>query len=835
MAFSFFSGKKDKNPPEAAAPVAKAPPTPPKIQNPPGVPTGSPTVPAVKPPQPAGLIPATGKQTSAATTQPMVMPRAAGAGLKPARPGVAQSARSTQRIVLPGAPGGKTTATKSVSMANATGRVNLPIGMILRCLPPEVLAADLSEFEASGAAATEIGLPMNLILSQLPSGKIEIPLSELVPHFPAGYLQPTQSITSYLPNLINLPLMDVVMRIPPDLMQLRSDQKDVDAAVINMADPFTEEILREQAEAARRLQAQAQAQASVVDESPAPPAEEIPAAGPKTIAPPPRPKSPPASPAATSPPPPMPPLPSSAGAPASPSTSARTISPSGSGRLPTPTRATTAIPTRAPAALTSPIGAPASTLSAPKRQTASVPTPPVPRQTASVPAPPVPPVPRQTGALPVSTLPRQTAFPPQPFRPPVAPPAAPVIPSEPPAPPVAVAPEPVAEEAAPEPAVAPAPSSGGSDDLQRLAALAMAELGEDKEAEPVVDSESATVALPAAEMPAPEPAPEPEPEAAPEPVAEEAALAPSAEEADSLLLTPEPEPEPEPEPVAVAPPLPPPPVLVEAPMVDLPPVAALEPPVEIKAVAPPVPVAEPVAEPEPESLLVSEPAPSPEPAPAPSAEPVSASAPAEAAAAPAGVAFNLNTCTAEDLVKNIPGCFPELAESIVRHRAKIGSFGRLEDLLDVPGITKAAYTNLTGEAPPDNRIPLSLNELLGFPANQEISLKDVTDRIACWPDVTGCILSQSSGLPLVGSVPEGLNMEAIVAFVPRMFEDLNKSFLEITGKETDGLMIPAPGNSFHIFRNRDLYLVILNRMPQMPERHMKVARFVLAALSIRRN
>jgi hypothetical protein len=78
-------------------------------------------------------------------------------------------------------------------------------------------------------------------------------------------------------------------------------------------------------------------------------------------------------------------------------------------------------------------------------------------------------------------------------------------------------------------------------------------------------------------------------------------------------------------------------------------------------------------------------------------------------------------------------------------------------------------------------------------------------------------------------------MEAIVAFVPRMFEDLNKSFQEITGKETDGLMIPAPGNSFHIFRNRDLYLVILNRMPQMPERHMKVARFVLAALSIRRN
>src|ERR1700678_4238008 len=105
--FSF--GKKDKNPPEAAAPVAKAPPTPPKIQNPPS----APTIPAVKPPQPAGLIPATGKHATAATTQPMVMPRAAGPGLKPARPGVAQSSRSTQRIVLPSStPGGKPNPTK---------------------------------------------------------------------------------------------------------------------------------------------------------------------------------------------------------------------------------------------------------------------------------------------------------------------------------------------------------------------------------------------------------------------------------------------------------------------------------------------------------------------------------------------------------------------------------------------------------------------------------------------------------------------------------------------------------------------------------------------------
>ena len=61
--------------------------------------------------------------------------------------------------------------------------------------------------------------------------------------------------------------------------------------------------------------------------------------------------------------------------------------------------------------------------------------------------------------------------------------------------------------------------------------------------------------------------------------------------------------------------------------------------------------------------------------------------------ASAGVAFNLNTCTAEELVQNIEGCSSDLAHSIIEYRNKIGSFKRIEDLLDVPGITKAAYTN----------------------------------------------------------------------------------------------------------------------------------------------
>jgi competence protein ComEA len=279
----------------------------------------------------------------------------------------------------------------------------------------------------------------------------------------------------------------------------------------------------------------------------------------------------------------------------------------------------------------------------------------------------------------------------------------------------------------------------------------------------------------------------------------------------------------------------------------IPPQAALAPaPEPIRAPAPkmeepaPAVASTPVPASQPQPVFQSLHAAAPKAVLQPSPEPAQASPTAqapveqEAYAAPS-VAFNLNTCTAEDLAQNIPGCFQELAESIVQYRAKIGSFKRLEELLDVPGITKAAYTHLTGEAPPENRIGLSLNELLGFPAEQHIALKDVTDRITCWPDVTGCVLSQSSGLTLVGTVPEGVNKEAIVAFAPRMFESINKSFAEVSGQETDALVIPSAGTSFHLFRNRNLYLIIMSRLPQMPERHVKVARFVLAALSIRRD
>jgi hypothetical protein len=699
-------------------------------------------------------MPAVGGPKNTVTTQPMSMPA------RPVAPPVApnQKQRATQRLVVTPLAAGKMTASRPLVPPVGSGStINLPVGMILRCLPPDMLSGSLAEFENSGAAATEIPLPINSILSQLPSGKVEMTVRDLAAHIPPGFLKPAGEIASYMSILASLPLMDVVMRIPPDLLAVRPDQKDVDPNVRRMADPFSEEALRQAA-------APKPAEAKIVDESQVPATEEfVPQAS---------------TPARSFVPPPR------TAAPAAPLLQ-QTSSLSGRPML----RATAPMPGRI--------------------------LPPAPDE---IPTPPRPP---QLSASQMLGVPRPSIAPPTvtpqpPYGATATGPIAPKV-SEAPAVPQIPPPPPQAATAS----LPPPPTN--SAELQRLAALAMAEIA----TQPVVEKveEKMEEKLPMAPF-------DPEPE-------KPAFTAPSASTPASAV--------PNLQQFAFKPPTPAPATPAVTEKVE-PGFAATS-----RLKLPEFPVRElsqtaPLAPATPD--LIRTPA-TPEPVRAtPAAEPVSSAAPPARTAPPvpsssfltesqilpqsaqsAATAVNLNNCSADDLLP-IPGMTRPLAAAIVQHRDKIGEFHKLEELLDVPGMTSEAYSNLTGETPSSGVHP-TINELLGFPLDRELSLKDITDRIVCWPDVTGCLLSQKNGLHLVGTAPDFLDKEAIVAFAPRMFEDVNKSFTEITGKQTDELIIPTTGTSFHLLRERDLYLIILSRLPQMPERHLKIARFVLAGLSAR--
>ena|SRR5690349_14909159 len=67
--------------------------------------------------------------------------------------------------------------------------------------------------------------------------------------------------------------------------------------------------------------------------------------------------------------------------------------------------------------------------------------------------------------------------------------------------------------------------------------------------------------------------------------------------------------------------------------------------------------------------------------------------PAPAAAGAKPPAINLNTATLDQL-ETLPGIGRKTAERILEHRTKIGSFKRIEELMNVKGIGEKSFLKL---------------------------------------------------------------------------------------------------------------------------------------------
>lgn len=52
--------------------------------------------------------------------------------------------------------------------------------------------------------------------------------------------------------------------------------------------------------------------------------------------------------------------------------------------------------------------------------------------------------------------------------------------------------------------------------------------------------------------------------------------------------------------------------------------------------------------------------------------------------------INLNSATAEQL-QSLPGIGPAIAKNIVEHRAKIGKFNRIEEVINVKGVGEKKF------------------------------------------------------------------------------------------------------------------------------------------------
>jgi competence protein ComEA len=280
-----------------------------------------------------------------------------------------------------------------------------------------------------------------------------------------------------------------------------------------------------------------------------------------------------------------------------------------------------------------------------------------------------------------------------------------------------------------------------------------------------------------------------------EPIAEVIPATPAQTEASAPV---EPEPAEEEEVAEVTPPAPvavEPPVAIEMPQAVEPP-AAPEEPVEIAAA-----VETTTTMPEQPALVAETPAASEAVLKAETPEPT-ALAPITRHTADQFL-VNFNTCTVADLAR-IEGIGPVLAQHIIEFRNAHGGFKSLDDLHEVPGVTRKLLHALAGPA------PHGLNRLLGVKHNEELTLQEVVRLTSQLKGVAGCMLAMSDGVFLTGQLPPHLDQETISVFAPQLFRKVGRYMKELRAGEVTRLSVFTDQQPISIFRAHDIFLIVIH-------------------------
>ena len=164
---------------------------------------------------------------------------------------------------------------------------------------------------------------------------------------------------------------------------------------------------------------------------------------------------------------------------------------------------------------------------------------------------------------------------------------------------------------------------------------------------------------------------------------------------------------------------------------------------------------------------------------------------------------NLNNCTVADLAR-IEGIGPNLAQRIIEFRNTRGGFKSLDNLREVPGITRKLLRTLAGPS------RCGLNRLLGVEHNEELTLQEVVRLTSQLKGVSGCILAMSDGVFLTGQLPPHLDQETISVFAPQLFRKVGRYMKELRAGEVTRLSVFTDQQPISIFRAHDIFLIVIH-------------------------
>jgi competence protein ComEA len=164
---------------------------------------------------------------------------------------------------------------------------------------------------------------------------------------------------------------------------------------------------------------------------------------------------------------------------------------------------------------------------------------------------------------------------------------------------------------------------------------------------------------------------------------------------------------------------------------------------------------------------------------------------------------NFNSCTVADLAR-IEGIGPILAQRIIEFRNTRGGFKSLDDLREVPGISRKLLRTLAGPS------RCGLNRLLGVEHDEELTLQEVVRLTSQLKGVAGCILAMSDGVFLTGQLPPHLDQETISVFAPQLFRKVGRYMKELRAGEVTRLSVFTDQQPISIFRAEDIFLIVIH-------------------------
>ncbi|MDR0533608.1 MAG: hypothetical protein LBH01_06610 [Verrucomicrobiales bacterium] len=124
-----------------------------------------------------------------------------------------------------------------------------------------------------------------------------------------------------------------------------------------------------------------------------------------------------------------------------------------------------------------------------------------------------------------------------------------------------------------------------------------------------------------------------------------------------------------------------------------------------------------------------------------------------------------------------------------------------------------------------------VNDILGLPAEHDLTLKDVVAHVRRWPGVKGCAIVDKGGLPIAFDMNDSEFARTLSAFAPKILSRVHELFADIGLLGAPEIQVPSDEFSTYICRHGDVYFVLLHDDVNMPVWYSVIVKQILAELS----